>query len=460
MLTSSRVLLKICFRSFRSYTSKLSPKPYFGDINKHYEIITKQIKETNFVPIMECCELIETCMFTGKIYIALSLYNIMSKHGFYPHQRTFTILLKGFINKNKVEQAEKILYSSVNNQRDYHYNMLIHAYINRNDITQAFNVLGKMIAANHQPNVITYEKLLKIALEYGTTEHFEILKHIEKHCKIEKSEVTYGSIINRLCKLNRVEIAIKYLEEMKNAGIRPNLIIYNTLLDALAKHDLSKAAELLKTMIAENYTPDIITITTLLKEIPKNNNVDSLSLKELLDQFSKLCNGISDETFINVLLRAFIQTGQVYHAKELFERVVSQGMKPNVKTITTLISGLAQISNSAEITKLIQFSEQMKIELDSGAYKAIIRGYCNAGEMDNALRYLDKARSLKEKPSVRCYNYVIDALVQRGKFEKAKQILQLMKNDKVEPDMLTMRFETLISEEQDFDGFSNTSQTT
>ncbi|XP_031285229.1 pentatricopeptide repeat-containing protein At1g12300, mitochondrial-like [Pistacia vera] len=86
------------------------------------------------------------------------------------------------------------------------------------------------------------------------------------------SAITYGTLIDGLCKTEEISLAIKLYEEMVNGNdefgviCRSNVVIYSTIIDGLIELDkeVNQALYLYRKMIYEEIRPDVIIYSTLL----------------------------------------------------------------------------------------------------------------------------------------------------------------------------------------------------
>ncbi|KAF6153295.1 hypothetical protein GIB67_003485 [Kingdonia uniflora] len=64
------------------------------------------------------------------------------------------------------------------------------------------------------------------------------------------SDVTYGTIVDGLCKIGNIDQAIKLLKDMEKGNRKPNILMYIAIIDGLCKDEqITKAQNLFKEMI-------------------------------------------------------------------------------------------------------------------------------------------------------------------------------------------------------------------
>ncbi|KAB1224476.1 hypothetical protein CJ030_MR2G016365 [Morella rubra] len=78
--------------------------------------------------------------------------------------------------------------------------------------------------------------------------------------------VTYGTIINALCKSGETSVAVGLLRKMEQANFELNVVLYNTIIDSLCKDRLlTEALDLSSKMICKGIHPDLVTYNSLIQ---------------------------------------------------------------------------------------------------------------------------------------------------------------------------------------------------
>lgn len=131
---------------------------------------------------------------------------------------------------------------------------------------------------------------------------------------IQPNVVTFGILINHMCKFRRVDDALEVLEKMsggKESGgisvsVEPDVVIYNTLIDGLCK---------------------------------VGRQQEGLGLMERM-RSQKGC--APDTITYNCLIDGFCKAGEIEKGKELFDEMNKERVAPNVVTIDTLVGGMCR----------------------------------------------------------------------------------------------------------------------
>ncbi|CAN7118865.1 unnamed protein product [Brassica rapa subsp. narinosa] len=138
----------------------------------------------------------------------------MAKRGLKPNNHTYSILIRGMFDLNKVEEAVQLWGSWKRNEGQ--------------------KLFDEMMSKNVQPDSVVYNHLIKaycrsgrLSMAFHLSEDMRI-KGISPNC------ATYTSLIKGLSVISLVEEAKLLLEEMKEEGLEPNVFHYTALIDGYA----------------------------------------------------------------------------------------------------------------------------------------------------------------------------------------------------------------------------------
>ncbi|PWA73578.1 tetratricopeptide-like helical domain-containing protein [Artemisia annua] len=97
----------------------------------------------------------------------------------------------------------------------------------------------------------------------------------------------YSTMIKGLCKVSNNVIAVALLRLMDERGCKPDVVVYNTIIDSLCKDKLiDEAFKLFKEMVFQKgISPDAITYSSLIDGLRKLGRWDEAPkmLQEMLD---------------------------------------------------------------------------------------------------------------------------------------------------------------------------------
>ncbi|KAB2623300.1 pentatricopeptide repeat-containing protein [Pyrus ussuriensis x Pyrus communis] len=188
--------------------------------------------------------------------------------------------------------------------------------LNRVDL--GFPVLAITLKYGLQPNAYSMNTLLHGFSLAEATPFFQEIETKGYKC----DEITYGTVINGLCKAGKTSKALEILTKMWEDGrFKPNQECYNPIIDSLCKErqidesgNWEEGVRLLKSMIDYGALPNIVTY--------------------------------------NSVLDALYKEGKTAEALNLVDEMFRGGEKPDVVTYNTLIKGLCRTRQWKEATRL------------------------------------------------------------------------------------------------------------
>jgi pentatricopeptide repeat domain-containing protein 1 len=187
--------------------------------------------------------LINAFVEAGRMGEATSTFWKMSRHhpGCRPTISTFNTLIKGFGIAGRPEESQRIFDMMAGGAGDgvvastvrpnlTTYNILVKAWCDHRRLEEAWGVVGRMRARGVEPDVVTYNTVASAYAKNDETWRAEELVVEMMRARLRTSERTWGIIVGGYCREGRLEEALRCVRQMKEAGVLPNVIVFNTLL--------------------------------------------------------------------------------------------------------------------------------------------------------------------------------------------------------------------------------------
>ncbi|WVZ86194.1 hypothetical protein U9M48_033019 [Paspalum notatum var. saurae] len=380
-----------------------------GKSDKAFQIIKVMMKK-GFVPDTSTYSKVITFLCQSmKVEKAFLLFQEMKNAGVNPDVYTYTILIDSFCKAGLIEQAQSWfdeMRSVGCSPNVVTYTALLHAYLKAKQLHQATDIFHRMVDAGCPPNTITYSALIdgfckageieKACEVYGkligNSEDVESDFYFEGKLTdaIAPNVVTYGALIDGLCKAHKVVDAHDLLDAMLSNGCEPNHIIYDALIDGFCKiGKIDNAQEVFLRMSKCGYLPTVHTYTSLIDAMFKDRRLD-LAMKVLSQMLKSSCtpNVITYTAMINGLCRI----NESQKALKLMSMMKKKGCSPNVVTYTALIDGLGK---SGKVDLSLQLFTQMITQgcaPNYVTYRVLINHCCAAGLLDKAHSLLSEMK--------------------------------------------------------------------
>ncbi|XP_057251256.1 pentatricopeptide repeat-containing protein At3g48250, chloroplastic [Beta vulgaris subsp. vulgaris] len=262
--------------------------------------------------------------------------------------------------------------------------------------------LLKKLAHDCSPDISLVTQVANKYLEVGST-----------HAK-----AIYDCIHRSLCKVGRFDEAKKIVEDMRNAGYKPDNITYSQEVFGLCKIGRCEDAYLvLDQMEAEGCVPDIMTWTILIQGYCVAGQVDLALLRFACMRDKGLT---PDADVLEVLINGFLSQNKLLGAYKLLVEIVDKdGVKPWQATYKLMIEKLLQDGKLEEASKL----QRMMKEHDYPPYpEPFVKYISRSGTVANAKEFL-RGLSTKDVISTEAYVHVITSFFEEGRHSEAKDLL-------------------------------------
>ncbi|KAL5752273.1 hypothetical protein ACOSP7_022457 [Xanthoceras sorbifolium] len=276
---------------------------------------------------------------------------------------------------------------------------------------------------------------------------------------VQGDDYTYGILMKGLCATNRIADGFKLLQAMKTGGMKPNVVIYNTLINALCKNgklgigrsrslmnemeepndvtfnilisayckeeNLVNALVLLEKSFSFGFVPDVVTVTKVVELLCNIGRV--MEAVEILERVESK-GGVVDVVAYNTLIKGFCRLGKVKVGCRFLKEMERKGCLPNVDTYNVLISGFCE---SRMLDWALDMFNDMKtdgVNWNFVTFDTLIKGLCSGGRMEDGFKILELMEDSKEcsKGRISPYNSVLYGLYRENQWDEALEFLTKM----------------------------------
>ncbi|XP_036979314.1 leucine-rich PPR motif-containing protein, mitochondrial [Acanthopagrus latus] len=237
-----------------------------------------------------------------------------------------------------------------------HYNALLKVYIQNEFKFSPTDFLGKMEAANVQPNRVTYQRLIASYCLNGDIEGASTILGFMKTKDLPITEAVFNSLLTGHARSGDIESAKNILAVMKGAGIEPGPDTYTALLNAYAeKGDLDSLKATLVTAASDDC---------------------SLMDRDLMQVIYTLAKAGHQQHIPELTERLRQERGFVPDAMNLCLSLITQGMEDSAFHILKTFPVLQSDSLTTDSPNLGNFFLRHCVNMDTSLEKLGI--YCKA----------------------------------------------------------------------------------
>jgi len=162
------------------------------------------------------------------------------------------------------------------------------------------------------------------------------MQDMKKHY-VDANIVTYSTIIKGHCQAGEIQRAFAVLKEMKQeTHLKPDEIMYNSLLDGCAQNSLfEEGQELLKQMLQAGIAPSNFTLSIMVKMLNRARKIEQAFalVVEITTQYKFKPN---IHVYTN-LMQGCIGNRQLGRAMTVLENMIKERVQPDCRVYSVLI---------------------------------------------------------------------------------------------------------------------------
>ncbi|KAI3409632.1 uncharacterized protein J3R85_019112, partial [Psidium guajava] len=291
-------------------------------------------------------------------------------------------------------------------------------------IREAIRVLDLVRKFGEEPSLKVYNSILDVLMkeDIDLAREFYRAKMMERG--VQGDEYTFGILMKGLCLTNRIADAFKLLQVMKSGVVKPNTVIYNTLLHALCRNSKVGRA---RSLMNEMEEPNDVTFNILISGYC---NEEKLVQALVLLEKSLRLGFIPDVVTVTKVLQLLCSLGRVMEAVDVLERVENKGGPVDVVAYNTLVKGFCGIGKVKVGHRLLEEMERKGCLPNADTYNLLISGFCDSGMMDLALDIFNDMKTDGVSWNFATFDALIRGLCFGGRTDDGFEILELMEENR------------------------------
>lgn len=241
---------------------------------------------------------------------------------------------------------------------------------------------------------------------------------------IKPTSVTYGTIVNALCRVSDERLAEELFDEMEampNYKARP--APYNSMMQFFltTKRDKSKVLAYYECMKARGITPTSHTYKLLIDTHATLEPVDMAAAEEVLDQVRSSGQRTEAVHYASLIHARGCVLHDMKGARKLFDSVVGEALVPvNASLYQALLEAMVANHQVADTEPLLAQMRARGVELTPYIANALIHGWAAQKRIDKAQEIYDGMAREKREPST--YEAMTRAFLAVEKREGAKGV--------------------------------------
>mmetsp|Transcript_36262 Transcript_36262/g.67748 ORF Transcript_36262/g.67748 Transcript_36262/m.67748 type:complete len:1020 (+) Transcript_36262:109-3168(+) len=349
--------------------------------------------------------LLKNCVGHGDLH-ALELFEEMQKQ----NVRISETLCVGLLSRCAETKFLRFADDITKFVREHHsmtlavYSALMKVYAYAGMYDKACDLYEQIIAQGLEPDAMMYGCLMKFAVECGRTDLSRELFDKTPTLDIQN----YMSLIRAAGRDKDIERAFSVLNKLKESSMKPDIVVYNCVLDVcVSLGDLSRAHKLMAEMRKINKF-DIVTYNTLLKGYCSQGDIHRA--KDLVLDMEKSGLHPNDVSF-NSLINVAVSRNMWQEAWESVDMMERSGVKADPYTVSIMMKALKKTKDSKHVGRALAMLDHSGLDVcsDEILLNTVLETCIRHREHCRLHSILDAVGKSSLQPSVHTYGSLIKA---------------------------------------------------
>eukprot|EP01018_Ginkgo_biloba_P002102 Gb_06089 [translate_table: standard] len=373
----------------------------------------------------------------------------ISRSGFQDDIFLGSVLIDMYAKRGDIENARHV-FDKIPQRDVVLWNGMIAGYAQNGYVDEALKLFQKM----PEPNVVSWTTTIAGCAQNGRGE--EALKLFKEMLLTDAKPnlKTFASVILACANLAAVEQGMETHEELIRSGFQPDIVVESALVDMYAKCGSVKNA---RTMFDKMLQRDLVSWNAMIagyiqngcieearklfRQIPERDVVSWTTMiagyaqNGFVDEALKLFQKMPEKNVVSwtSMIAGYAQNGHGEEALKLFRQMQLAGVKPNMKTFTSVLpacANLAALEQGMEIhEEIIRSGFQSDVFVES----ALVDMYAKCGSIEKAHEVFDKIH----QRNVVSWNAIIAGYAMHGYGKEAIKLFEQMQNLGTNPNDVT-----------------------
>lgn len=234
------------------------------------------------------------------------------------------------------------------------FGSVLKGYGRAGHVERVFVVFKEMLSRGIEPSVITYNAVVDACARNGQMGKVSELLRDLRERGLHPNLITYSTMIKGYCQKGDMTAALSTLEQLRKArNLKPDEIVYNTILDGCAQHGLpAEGGRLFEEMQAEGVQPSGYTVAAMVKMMGQGRQLDRAfqMVREVSQKYRIKPNSHTH----TALIQACLQCRDVPRAVGAWEHAVRERVQPDGRACMPLIRGLIAAGNHIQAASVLR----------------------------------------------------------------------------------------------------------
>jgi pentatricopeptide repeat protein len=387
--------------------------------------------------------LMDICSKGGDLAKALSYLKQMQASGTQPDQYSYAIVFNGLktnVSDKRVytqtfAHLENLLEGGEFTPDEICFNTMMDVAAKFEDIERVESLFKRMKTLDIKPGTITYGILIKA---YGKVKDSQsALATFEemKLADLEPNEVTYGCLVEALVNSGDLATAEKVWRELPGKKQRANPVLFSTMVKGYSRQGMfAQALSLFQEVKQDpNFRPNLVVYNVMLDVACKKSNLPLA--REFMTELLNL--GLQPDTVTySVLIKGHCQEKSIPQAINLLSQMLREGVSPDLPIFNLLLEACADPTNFTYGFQVYSILCTTGIRPSPITFGTLVKLYGFKGCPEEAFSLINEMRRWNVEPSVIFFTNIIHISFSNRQAHLAEKAYFMMCNEGLQPDLI------------------------
>ena len=362
-----------------------------------------------------CCSLLQLCADLGSLTDGKKVHSALSSCGVNMDASLGSKLVFMYVKCGDLREGRRVFDELVTKDHTYTWNLLMSEYAKAGDFKESLSLFTRMWGLGIKPDSRTFSCIFKCFWALGRVKEGEVVHGYLTKLGLDACTAVGNALIAFYSKCGRIESAAQLFDEMLDRDV----ISWNSIISGCVSNGLSlKGIELFVKMWFSGMNLDLATLVSVVPacadmvfikmgqtlhgySIKVYSNKEITLVNSLIDMYSKCGNldsakiifeGMSERSIVTwtSMISAYTRNGCFQEAVELFKMMESEGIKPDLYAITSVLRACACSGFLDQGKHVHDFVARNGLESNLFVANALMDMYAKCGNMDAARVVFDR----------------------------------------------------------------------
>jgi pentatricopeptide repeat protein len=255
-----------------------------------------------------------------------------------------------------------------------------------------------------------FNALLEACCQQKDVFQLEVTLNLMHKLKVEPSAVTLGILVKTYGRAGQLQKVSEVWNTMVTQRKQANAVTYGCMLDSCVKcGDLKLALQVFEDVKKEGKHKNTVLYTTLIKGCSKQKDLQSaLALFREMKQEMVPYNIITYNSIIDVC----VNCGAVHVAEGIFQQMIDEesmahGSSPDLITFSTLLKGYCQAGELNKAFMVLEAIRERELPCDELVFNTLIDGCVKTGDLSTGLGLFGEMLKVGAQPSTITHSILV-----------------------------------------------------